>query len=198
MMLVFVLNTSKTHYTFWITLSASCIPPTPPHHPPRYHMSDCISTATNNHVYWKQAIEVGAGLIICSCQEDSAETQPLYYHYNNQGGFLPRCFLISVDFLSHVEKNLRFVFFFNKKEKPLNMMSWTGSSTKCDCLIWCSPWMEMLHTFLLLGGEKGHEGECYLYKPKYYLTQGSVLSWSKGRDVLVIYQKVDCNFQRKC
>lgn len=126
----------------------------PPHHPPRYHMSDCISTATNNHVYWKQAIEVGAGLIICSCQEDSAETQPLYYHYNNQGGFLPRCFLISVDFLSHVEKNLRFVFFFNKKEKPLNMMSWTGSSTKCDCLIWCSPWMEMLHTFLLLGGKR--------------------------------------------
>lgn len=95
-------------------------------------------------------------------------------------------------------KEFEVCFFFNKKEKPLNMMSWTGSSTKCDCLIWCSPWMEMLHTFLLLGGEKGHEGECYLYKPKYYLTQGSVLSWSKGRDVLVIYQKVDCNFQRKC
>lgn len=93
----------------------------PPHHPPRYHMSDCISTATNNHVYWKQAIEVGAGLIICSCQEDSAETQPLYYHYNNQGGFLPRCFLISVDFLSHVEKNLRFVFFLTKKK---NLSTW--------------------------------------------------------------------------
>lgn len=52
-------------------------------------------------------------------------------------------------------------------KRPLNMMSWTGSSTTWDCLIWCplgrkrcTPLCCLL--WLLGGGGKRREGECYL------------------------------------
>lgn len=51
-------------------------------------------------------------------------------------------------------------------KRPLNMMSWTGSSTMWDCLIWCPLGRKrctpLCCLLWLLGGGKRREGECYL------------------------------------
>lgn len=51
-------------------------------------------------------------------------------------------------------------------KRPLNMMSWTGSSTTWDCLIWCPLGRKrctpLCCLLWLLGGGKRREGECYL------------------------------------
>lgn len=149
-------------------------------------MLDCVSTVTNNHDLETSHRNVGAMVLdIFSAYWNNTERNHCNTTTTGEG------FTTMLSDLCGLLKPCGKEF---EVLKPHKMMSWTGSSTKCDRLTWWCSLGNVAHNFAVYGswrgGGKGHEGECDFISLKFfYLTQGSFTAESPGRDFWLFGEK---------
>lgn len=153
---------------------------------PVAHTLDCVSTVTNNHDLETSHRNVGAMVLdIFSAYWNNTERNHCNTTTTGEG------FTTMLSDLCGLLKPCGKEF---EVLKPHKMMSWTGSSTKCDRLTWWCSLRNVAHNFAVCGswkgGGKGHEGECDFISLKFfYLTQGSFTAESPGRDFWLFGEK---------